>query len=120
MPNLGNNRARSKLARISRGTAMCLFLFTAFVAPRVAIAGWWSLQPGRWQSAFTSDLWPLLGAVFAPWTTLMFVAVAPLGSVVGSDWLFIAIALLLDASIYAGGMYSPTRPKPEVTGSGSP
>jgi hypothetical protein len=100
--------------------AMCLFLFTAFVAPRVAIAGWWGLEPERWQTAFGSDLWPLLGAIFAPWTTLMFVAVAPFGSVEGRDWLFIALALLLDVSIYAGGMYSPSRPRPEATGQRSP
>jgi hypothetical protein len=49
-------------------------------------------------------VWPLLGFLFFPWTTLMYVAVAPAG-VSGFDWLWIVIAVLVDIASYTGGAY---------------
>jgi hypothetical protein len=59
--------------------------------------------PG-WQAAFNSFIWPLLGFIFVPWTTLMYVLVAPDG-VVGFDWIWLVLAVLADIGVYASGGY---------------
>jgi hypothetical protein len=47
----------------------------------------------------------VLGFVFLPWTTLMFVLVAPFGNVSGADWFWLFLGFLLDLSALAtGGM----------------
>jgi hypothetical protein len=61
-------------------------------------------QSARWESTFSTFIWPLLGFVFLPWTTLMYVAVAPRG-VTGLDWLWLGLALLVDIGSYPGGAY---------------
>lgn len=82
---------------------MCCF-FTALVllGPRAAILVWWLINPIRWQVTFTSFIWPLLGFIFVPWTTLMYVLVAP-GGIVLFDWILLAIAVLADIAMWAGG-----------------
>jgi hypothetical protein len=74
------------------------------LGPRVAIVIWWLMEPLRWQATFDSIVWPILGIIVAPWTTLMYVLVAP-GGVMGLDWLFIGIAVLGDIAFWAGGGY---------------
>lgn len=83
---------------------MCLFLTLLFLGPRAGILLWWLIEPVRWNAAFDTFLWPLLGFLFAPWTTLMYVIVSPLG-VEGLDWLWIGLAVLADVASYAGGAY---------------
>ena len=77
---------------------MLLFLFTLLLGPRFGIVIWWLINPGRWDRAFDTWVWPVLGFVFAPWTTLTFVLVAPTGTVAGYDWLWLGLALLVDVS----------------------
>ena len=85
---------------------MCLFFITLFAGPRVGILFWWLVNPSRWSSAFDTFIWPALGFLFLPWTTLMFVAVAPLGSVVGWDWAWLALAFMADLASYTTGGWS--------------
>ena len=59
---------------------------------------------GGRRGAFQSWLWPVLGLLFVPFTTLMYVAVAP-GGVAGWDWLWIGLAVLADIASYSGGGY---------------
>ena len=86
----------------------CAFLSLVLLGPRIVGALWWLFQPVRWQSAFGSWggnlwwIWPVLGIVFLPWTTLMYVIVAP-GGVVSWDWLWLGLMLIADISSYAGG-----------------
>jgi len=82
----------------------CLFTALAFLGPRAGILVWWLLQPVRWQATFTSFIWPLLGFLFLPWTTLMYVIVAP-GGVMSFDWVWLVLAVVLDVGMYAGGGY---------------
>jgi hypothetical protein len=84
---------------------MCLFFTVLFLGPRVGIFFWWLFSPGRWDSAFSSAIWPILGFVFVPWTTLMFVAVAPFGNVEGWDWVWLAFAFVIDVVQLSGGAY---------------
>jgi hypothetical protein len=57
----------------------CLFTVLVFLGPRAGILVWWLLQPARWNAAFTSFIWQLLGFIFVPWTTIMYVLVFPGG-----------------------------------------
>jgi hypothetical protein len=82
----------------------CLFTTLVLLGPRVAILVWGLAQPARWELAFSTFVWPLLGFLFFPWTTLMYVAVAPAG-VTGFDWFWIVVAVLVDISSYTGGAY---------------
>jgi len=75
---------------------MCLLLLLMMLSPRAAILFWWLVEPNRWESAFDTWVWPLLGAIVLPWTTLMFVAVAPFGNVADWDWVWLSFAFLID------------------------
>jgi hypothetical protein len=81
----------------------CFFAILLFLGPRVAGILWWLVQPGIWSAAFSGNLiWPILGLVFLPWLTLMYVLVAP-GGIEGWDWLWLGLALAGDVAGYAGG-----------------
>jgi len=87
---------------------MCCFLTTLLLfGPRLADALWWLVEPGRWSAAFNGSwVWPLLGIIFLPWTTLMWVIVAPTGNPAGIDWLWLGLALLGDIATYGSGGYT--------------
>ncbi|KPK08343.1 MAG: hypothetical protein AMJ56_11800 [Anaerolineae bacterium SG8_19] len=72
----------------------CALLTLVLLGPRIFGAFWWIFQPLRWQAAFSNFptglwwIWPILGIVFLPWTTIMYVIVAP-GGVTGFDWVWL-------------------------------
>lgn len=86
----------------------CAFLSLFLLGPRVAGVIWWLFQPIRWAAAFNGLagglwwIWPTLGLAFLPWTTIMYVIVAP-GGVAGWDWLWIGLMLVADIGSYTGG-----------------
>ena len=80
----------------------CLVAVFLLLGPRVGILLWWLFDMSRWERAFSTFIWPLLGAIFLPWTTLAYVFVFP-GGVTGLDWLLMVFAILLDISSYTGG-----------------
>ena len=83
----------------------CFYTILLFLGPRIASIIWWIADPNRWVGvAFDSAIWPILGILFLPWTTLMYVLVA-YGGVTGFDWLFLALAFFGDIGAYAGGGY---------------
>ena len=58
---------------------------------------------GRWDAAFNTVAWPLLGLLFMPWTTLMFVTVGRMGTSSGSfDWFCLVLAAVIDVATLAG------------------
>lgn len=84
---------------------MCCFITALLLAgPRAAILVWWLLFPVRFNVAFSTIILPILGILFVPWTTLMYLAVWP-GGVVGFDWIWIGLGILFDIGMYAGGGY---------------
>lgn len=83
----------------------CMFTSLVLFGPRFAIIIWGLVQPARWQLAFDTFVWPLLGFLLLPWTTLMYVAVSPLG-VVGFDWFWIVIGVVADLFSWFGGAYT--------------
>jgi hypothetical protein len=66
--------------------------------------------------AFHEDwLLPLLGIIFLPLTTLVYVLVSLPGSgVVGWSWFWVALALLLDLGTHSSGAYANQSPHPRV------
>ena len=88
---------------------MCLLVILLFFGPRSAIALWWIFDPLRFDVTFTSFWLPFLGFLFIPWTTLMYVLVAP-GGLNGLDFLWLAVAVVLDIASYSsGGVYGKRR-----------
>ena len=84
----------------------CAFTILVVLGPRFGGAIWWLVNPARWNRAFidwpiASWFWSLLGIIFLPWTTLMYVIVFP-GGVVGWDWLWIGLAVVSDILWYSG------------------
>ena len=53
----------------------CFVLLVSALGRRFVIVGMW-LFGNRVDAAFGSGLWPLLGLLLAPWTTLMYLHVA--------------------------------------------
>jgi len=85
----------------------CFFLALVLAGPRIAGAFWWLFQPMRWNLAFAGWfglwwIWPVLGIIFLPWTTLAYVILAPGGLNVFS-FLMIGIMLVADITSYASG-----------------
>jgi hypothetical protein len=80
----------------------CLLAIFAGAFPRIALVIFWLARPDRMDAIFTSFVWPVLGIIFLPFTTLIYVLLwqFPQG-VTGWDWLWIAIAFLLDISHWA-------------------
>jgi hypothetical protein len=81
---------------------MCLFFLLLLFGPRLVGVLWWLFEPLRWDATFGTVLLPILGLVFLPWTTLMYVLVAP-GGIGGFDIVWLALAALADVASYAGG-----------------
>lgn len=79
----------------------CLFTVLVFLGPRAGILVWWLLQPARWNAAFQGFLMPLLGFIFVPWTTMMYVLVFP-GGITGFDWVWLGLGLLADIAWWSG------------------
>ena len=96
---------RDPAAHYENGETVCCVLTVFFLlGPRAGVVIWWILDPVRWQLAFSSWLWSVIGFFVAPWTTMMWVLVAP-GGVAGLDWLWIGLAVLLDISFWTGGAW---------------
>ena len=65
---------------------------------------WWLFRPGYVNALFGTWIWPLLGLLFLPWTTLMYMIVGPQG-IIGFDWLWLGLGLLADIASHSGGAY---------------
>jgi hypothetical protein len=90
----------------------CLFLF----GPRAAVIIWWLADQLRWALTFDSPIVPILGFLFLPWTTLMYVLVFPEG-LAAIDYFGLVLAVLADiGSLFGGGW----RQRNQLPGYGSP
>ena len=94
----------------------CFFASLLFFGPRLAFLVYWLLAPIRVSAAFADFNFPwlvsLLGLIFAPWTTLMFVLIFPMN---GFDWIWIGLAIGADIVSYIGG-YHNRQQVPGYTG----
>jgi hypothetical protein len=75
----------------------CLLVLLTAISPRLVIFLFWLARPVQFDLAFGGPILPLLGIVFLPFTTLMYVLVyTPRVGLVGSDWLWVGLALVAD------------------------
>ena len=80
-------------------SAVCLDLPSIPFDRRPQIDG-----PGRGkQQQQEALIWPILGLIFLPWSTLMYVAVAPGGINGLLEWGFLILAIIIDIGAYTGG-----------------
>lgn len=82
----------------------CGFAILALLGPRFLAVVWWLFRPGYFAATFNTIIWPVLGIIFVPWTTIMYLLVAP-GGVHGFDWVWLGLALLVDIATYTGSAY---------------
>jgi len=91
---------------------MCCVISTLFfLGPRAGLLIWWLVNPGHFGIVYNNLMLPLIGAIFLPATTLTytFIYKPAFGSLIGLDWLWIGIALMVDFSLYGGGVFSRRR-----------
>jgi hypothetical protein len=81
---------------------MCCVVLLAFgLGPRLALVAWW-IFGDKVDVAFDTWIWPLLGLLLLPWTTLFYViAWSPVGGVHDGEWLFVAVGFALDVASYS-------------------
>jgi hypothetical protein len=86
----------------------CLFAVFAGLFPRLAVLLIWLARPARFSDAFDGFLlWPVLGVIFLPFTTLTYVFVwSPGVGLAGLDWFWLALAVALDVSSGGGTGYA--------------
>jgi hypothetical protein len=104
-PELKRGSWRRAIVRpddLSRGEEMgCLLVLLGAFAPRVLFLIIWIARPAYIDAVFDTFILPALGLVFLPFTTLLWVLLdAPPGGVVGFDWFWIGLAVLMDLSHY--------------------
>jgi hypothetical protein len=87
----------------------CIFAALVFFGPRLAFLVWWLIQPARINATFNTFIWPLLGLIFLPWTTLAYLLVYGANGIVSFDWVWLGLALIVDIASYGGGAYNRRR-----------
>ena len=87
----------------------CLFVVLAAFFPRVVLFFLWMFSPGFFSPEFDGQLlWPLLGFLFLPFTTLMYAVFfdPAAGGLVGPGVIAVVLAVLLDLGVVGGGARS--------------
>jgi hypothetical protein len=77
-----------------------MFILSALMAaffPRFALFLIWILRPGRVDAAFDTFILPLIGIVFLPFATLMYVLLYTPGVGLGGwEWFWVAVCAFFD------------------------
>jgi hypothetical protein len=92
----------------------CLVALIAVFSPRLALFLVWVFTP--WvDRAFGPIIWPILGIIFLPLTTLLYVVLWNTGGrgVTGWEWVIVILAVVGDIGIHGSSGY---RNRGYVTG----
>ena len=73
----------------------CLLAFAIAFAPRVMLILAWIFSD-RWDRVWDGWILPLLGIIFLPFTTIMYMLVWTPNGIEGWDWMWIGLGVLLD------------------------
>jgi hypothetical protein len=100
----------------------CLFALLAVFAPRVLDIILWIARPTMFLVPFNGGWFlPLLGIIFLPFTTLMYVLLWTPGiGLTGWDWLWLILAVFCDLMHYGGNAYYNRDRMPGYTSSSTP
>jgi hypothetical protein len=75
----------------------CLFALFGGAFPRLAVLIIWIARPALVGAAFNTFLLPLLGIIFLPFATLIYVILYTPGvGLTGFEWLWVLLAALFD------------------------
>lgn len=93
----------------------CLVVLLALVAPRIALAGIWLLTDW-FARAYETTLWPLLGFLFMPYTTLATMAAMLHNHGTVSGWwvALLIVAVVADLSSDSSAGHKSARRKREA------
>ena len=83
----------------------CVLGCLALVAPRLTIFLVWIFSEVI-ETACETTIWPVLGFVFMPFTTLAYALawhMAPRGSIAGFGLVIVVVAVLMDLGVIGGG-----------------
>jgi hypothetical protein len=84
----------------------CLIVLMALIGPRVALLFTW-IFTNLVDRAFEGILLPLLGLIFLPWTTFLYVLVYnPVEGVSFLGWVIVVLGVLVDLGSYGAGARS--------------
>jgi hypothetical protein len=89
----------------------CLFAMFAAAFPRIATLIMWLARPERFAAAFGDVwLWPILGIIVLPYTTLMYVLLwAPAVGLYGFDYFWLMLGVVLDIGNLVGSGWANRR-----------
>ena len=86
-------------AEYDRRSTGCLFAILAGLFPRLGVFIVWILRRAFVDAAFDTFIWPLLGIIFLPFATLIYVLLYTPGiGVTGWEWFWVILAGLFDIS----------------------
>jgi hypothetical protein len=81
----------------------CLFAIFAGMFPRLGVLFIWLARPVVFSAAFGGSwFWPLLGILFLPFTTLMYVLLWSAAGLTVWDWFWLVLAFLIDIGAIGG------------------
>ena len=94
----------------------CIFALFAAFTPRLAFLFVWVFTP-LVNQAFNTIIAPILGFIFLPFTTLIYVLVySPTAGMTGWDWVWVVLALLIELSAYGGSAHANKEKIPYYPG----
>ena len=100
---LGSSTRNDRLRCDTMRRMCCVLVLLAFLGPRLVIFLLW-LFTNYLSRAFDTFLWPLLGFLFLPWTTIAFaIAQNELGGLSGLGLIVVALGFLADIGVIGGG-----------------
>ena len=89
----------------------CLFIMFAGLFPRMGLFIVWIARPNLVDAAFETWIWPLLGFLFLPFSTLMYVILWRSGGLTSWDWFWVGLAAFFDLAHW-GASFSQRRSVP--------
>ena len=96
----------------------CLFALIAGMFPRLGSLLIWLARPTMFSAAFNGSwFWPLLGIIFLPFTTLMYVILwSPGIGLTTWDWVWLIMAVFIDIMHYSSTAYQNRNSIPGYSG----
>jgi len=88
----------------------CLLVLFGAMFPRIAVVLIWLARPAIVSAAFDTVLIPILGIVFLPFTTLIYLVLYTPGvGLTGWDWLWLGLAVVLDVTHLGASSYDAAK-----------
>jgi len=88
----------------------CFFIIFAGLFPRLALFILWILRPNLVDASFSTWLWPVLGFIFLPFATLMYLILHITGGALnGWEWFWVGLCALLDIAHWGSGIFRRGR-----------